>query len=59
MILSRGKIVVIAIFLAIVAGLVGLIAFTDQATKEIEDKVAVTLENVKMKSLDEQTKVMT
>jgi LEA14-like dessication related protein len=58
-ILSRGKIVIIAIFVAIVAGLAGLITFTGQATKEVEGKVAVTLENVKMKSLDEQTKVMT
>ncbi len=59
MILSRGKIVVIAIFLAIVAGLVGLIAFTNQETKEVEGKIGVVLENVKMKSIDEQTKVMT
>ncbi|MGH9879034.1 MAG: hypothetical protein ACRD5H_15500, partial [Nitrososphaerales archaeon] len=59
MILSRGKIVVIAIFVAIVAGLAGLIAFTNQETKEVEGKIGVVLENVKMKSVDEQTKVMT
>ena len=59
MILSRGKIVVIAIFVAIVVGLVGLIAFTGLETKEVEGKVGIMLENVKMRSIDEQTKVMT
>lgn len=59
MILSRGKIVVIAIFVAIVAGLVGLIAFTGLETQQVEGKIGVVLENVKMKSVDEQNKVMT
>ncbi len=59
MILSRGKIVVIAIFVAIVVGLATLITFTGLETETIEGKIGVVLENVKMKSVDEQAKVMT
>ena len=59
MILTRGKIIIIAIFVAIAAGLVGLVAFTGIETQSIGGKVNVVLENVKMKSLDEQNNVMT
>ena len=59
MILTRGKIIIIAIFIGIVAGLVGLIAFTKIQTGIVEGQIDVTLENVKMKALDEETNVMT
>ena len=59
MILSRGKIIIIAIFIAIVAGLAGLIAFTNVETTQLEAQVDVMLENVKMKALDKQKNVMT
>jgi len=57
--LTRGKIIIIAIFIAIVAGLAGLIAFTNVETTQIEGQVDVTLEGVKMKALDRENNVMT
>jgi len=59
MILTRGKIIIIAIFIAIVAGLVGLVAFTNVETGTLEGKVDVKLGNVKMKALDQEKNVMT
>jgi LEA14-like dessication related protein len=58
MILTRGKIIIIAIFIAIIAGLAGLIAFTNVETTQLETQVDIMLENVKMKSLDTQKNVM-
>jgi len=59
MILTRGKIIIVAIFIAIVAGLAGLIAFTNVETTQLEEQIDVKLENVKMKALDQQKNVMT
>ena len=59
MILTRGKIIIIAIFVGIVAGLAGLVAFTSIETEVIAEQVNVMLGNVKMKSLDEQNNIMT
>lgn len=58
MILSRGKIVVIAIFLGILTGLFGLITFTDREATQFESQVAITLKDVAMKNVDEQTNIM-
>jgi len=58
-ILTRGKIIVIAIFVAIIAGLAALVAITNNESGGIEKQVSVTLGNVTMKALDEQNNVMT
>lgn len=59
MILTRGKIVIIAIFIGITAGLAGLVAFTNLEPPIIMKQVDVMLENVKMKALDEEKNIMT
>ncbi len=59
MILTRGKIVIIAISIGIVASLAGLVAFTNQEATTIGPQIGVKLEKVKMKALDEQTNAMT
>jgi LEA14-like dessication related protein len=57
-ILSRGKIIVIVIFVGIVAALAGLVAITGLETEDIGGKIDVVLESVKFKSLDEQNNIM-
>lgn len=59
MILTRGKIIIIGIFIAIVASLAGLIVFTNVETIQLEGQVDVKLEGVKMKAMDQENKVMT
>ncbi len=59
MILTRGKIIIMAIFIAIAAGLAGLVAFSNMQAGTFEQQVVIELENVKMKSIDEQANVMT
>ena len=49
--LTRGKIVIIPIFVIIFVGLVSLVAFTEWEEAEIDPKVGVILENVKMKKI--------
>ncbi|MFQ5940485.1 MAG: hypothetical protein ACE5KA_02145 [Nitrososphaerales archaeon] len=50
--LTRGKVIIIAIFVAIVASLVGLVGFTNLEQDIISPDITVTLENVKMKKID-------
>ena len=49
--LTRGKIVIIPIFVIIFVGLVSLVAFTEWEEAEINPNVGVILENVKMKKI--------
>jgi len=51
--LTRGKIVIIPIFVIIFVGLVSLVAFTEWEEAEIDPNVGVILENVKMKKIDD------
>ena len=51
--LTRGKIVIIPIFVIIFVGLVSLVAFTEWEEAEINPNVGVILENVKMKKIDD------
>ncbi len=56
--LSRGKIVVIAISIGIVASLGALYLYSQGEAGQYGSQVRVTLKDVKMKSLDEQNNVM-
>ncbi len=51
--LTLGKIVIIPIFVAIAATLAGLVAFTEWEGEAIDLSFSVTLENVKMKKIDD------
>ena len=51
--LTRGKIVIIPIFVAIAATLAGLVAFIEWEGEAIDPNFSVTLENVKMKKIDD------
>ena len=59
MILTRGKLIVVAIFLGILAGLFGLVAFTNHEASQFESQITIALKDVEMKALDEQANVMT
>lgn len=50
--LTRGKIIIAAIFVGIAIALASLVGFTNLQQKEISPKISVSLENVKMKSID-------
>lgn len=56
--ITRGKIIIIAIFLGIIAGLLGMVQLTTIETQTFEGQIDVDLASVKMKSLDEQNNVM-
>ena len=59
MILTRGKIVIIVIFIGIAASLAGLFAFTNVERGTLERQIDAKLENAKMKAIDEQANIMT
>jgi len=50
--LTRGKVVIIAIFVGVAAIFAGLITFTGLEEREIAPNITVTLEDVKMKRID-------
>ncbi len=52
--LTRGKIVITAIFVGIAAALAGLVGFTNLEQEEIGPQMAVTLAGVKMKHIDKE-----
>ena len=59
MILTRGKIIIIAIFVAIVAGLVGMIQFTNLETTTLGEKIEVSLADVSVKEFNQEENRMT
>lgn len=50
--LTRGKIVIIAIFAGVAAALAGLVGFTGLEQEELSPKITVNLAEVTMKSID-------
>ncbi|MFQ5970471.1 MAG: hypothetical protein ACE5J2_08275 [Nitrososphaerales archaeon] len=59
MILTRGKIIIIAIFVAIVAGLFGMIAFTDLEAERFGPQIEISVADVSLKEFDkEENKMM-
>jgi len=54
MILTRGKIIIIAIFVAIVAGLAGMIEFTNLETQRFAPQIQISLADVSLKEFDKQ-----
>lgn len=59
MILTRGKIIIIAIFVAIVVGLVGMIEFTNLETERFAPQIEVSLADVSLKEFDKEKNRMT